>query len=78
MKTIATAAAAIMIMSATAWADEQESKSTTANEPIVLSEAEMDEVTAGAVYTVWWLPGDMVMTCGDRCHVGHCRANLCM
>ena len=50
MKTIATAAL-FLTLTASAWADEPESKqaikSASSNEPIVLSEAEMDEVTAG-------------------------------
>ena len=47
MKTIATAAV-FLTLTASAWADEAESKkSSPAIEPIVLSEAEMDGVTAG-------------------------------
>ena len=45
MKTIATASI-FVILTASAWADEPENKQT--DEPILLSEAEMDEVTAGA------------------------------
>ena len=52
MKTIATAAAAaaIMIMSATAWADEPKDQEQATTEPIVLSETEMDGVTAAGIY----------------------------
>ena len=49
MKTIATAAA-IMIMSGTAWAGEPKDQEQAAtDEPIVLSEAEMDGITAGVL-----------------------------
>ena len=46
MKTIATAAAVLML-SAPAWADEPERKSTPVEAPIVLSEVEMGGITAG-------------------------------
>ena len=44
MRTIATTAAAFMFLSASAWADEPQNMP--ADEPILLSEAEMDEITA--------------------------------
>jgi hypothetical protein len=54
MKTIATAAV-LMMLTVSAWADEAETKQANdpanTNEPIVLSEAEMDGVTAGAAIT---------------------------
>jgi len=51
MKTIAAAAAVVIALTATAWADEPEQTQfellKQAGEPIVLSETEMDGVTAG-------------------------------
>ena len=56
MRTIATAAAAIMFLSATAWADEPAKNETNdpaiSDEPIVLSQSEMDGVTAGVGRTI--------------------------
>ena len=52
MKAIATAVAFVML-TATAWADEQDGTSAAAQNPIVLSEAEMDGITAGAAVSYW-------------------------
>lgn len=46
MKIIATAAV-LMMMAAPTWADEAAKNAANTNEPIMLSEAEMDTVTAG-------------------------------
>ena len=46
MRSIA-AAAVFSLLTATAWADELKGKSATTDEPIVLSEEELDAVSAG-------------------------------
>lgn len=62
MKTIATAAV-FLTLAASAWAEEpasmQASDPANTNEPIILSEAEMDGVTAGGV-SISTCPGDYV------------------
>lgn len=78
MKTIA-AAAFFLTLTASAWADEPETIPTNnpaaSNEPILLSAAEMDDVTAGASpsdpVTRWPLPGGTIMYClsGDCLYV---------
>lgn len=62
MKTIATAAA-LMMLTATAWADEPKHQEQAANdEPIVLSEAEMDTVSAGSASTFMFNPETITRT----------------
>ena len=46
MKTIATTAAALMMLTTASWADDTKQQ-TAADEPIVLSDVEMDGITAG-------------------------------
>ena len=61
MKTIATAAV-FFALTATAWADEQDSNAANADEPIVLSEAEMDTVSAGSASTFMFNPETVTRT----------------
>jgi len=67
MKTIATAAAFFLTLTASAWADELEQTQFAllkhAGEPIVLSEAEMVGVTAG--YSSYWDAGFVTLDVSD-------------
>ena len=73
MKTIATAAV-LMMLSVPTWAEEQASREANepanANEPIVLSEAEMDGVTGaqGALYLLFLNPSNSNTTATSTAH----------